>query len=127
MPTASPAPLLGRYLSFAEREEIAILRARGASGRAIARRLRRAPSTISREVRRNQIATGRGTKQVEAFNLADGTRTQSEIAEQVKMDQGQLSRTVSRWIEAGIMFRLGDGRDAKLLHIYPIPAALPEE
>ena len=53
MPTASPAPLLGRYLSFAEREEIAILRAQGASGRAIARRLRRAPSTISREVRRN--------------------------------------------------------------------------
>ena len=41
MPTASPAPLLGRYLSFAEREEIAILRAQGASGRAIARRLRR--------------------------------------------------------------------------------------
>ena len=53
MPTASPAPLLGRYLSFAEREEIAILRAQGASGRAIARRLRRAPSTVSREVRRN--------------------------------------------------------------------------
>ena len=43
----------GRYLSFAEREEIAILRAQGAGVREIARRLGRDPSTISRELRRN--------------------------------------------------------------------------
>ncbi|MET7565661.1 IS30 family transposase [Streptomyces sp. NPDC005479] len=43
----------GRYLSFAEREEIALLRARGIGVRAIARRLGRSPSTISRELRRN--------------------------------------------------------------------------
>ena len=42
-----------RYLSFREREEIAILRARGDGVRAIARELGRAPSTISRELRRN--------------------------------------------------------------------------
>ena len=34
------APLSGRYLSFAEREEIAILRARGCGVREIARRAR---------------------------------------------------------------------------------------
>ena len=43
----------GRYLSFAEREEIAILRAQDVGVRAIARRIGRAPSTISRELRRN--------------------------------------------------------------------------
>lgn len=43
----------GRYLSFVEREEIAILRAQGLGVRAIARRLDRSPSTISRELRRN--------------------------------------------------------------------------
>ena len=43
----------GRYLSFVEREDIALLRARGLGVRAIARRLGRAPSTISRELRRN--------------------------------------------------------------------------
>lgn len=43
----------GRYLSFAEREDIALLRAQGAGVRGIARRLCRASSTISRELRRN--------------------------------------------------------------------------
>ena len=38
---------------FAEREEIAILRARGYGVREIARSLGRSPSTISRELRRN--------------------------------------------------------------------------
>jgi len=49
----SMAPLSGRYLSFAEREEIAILRTAGAGVREIGRRLGRSPSTISRELRRN--------------------------------------------------------------------------
>jgi IS30 family transposase len=53
MPSVSQAPLSGRYLSFVEREEIALLRASGSGIRAIARRLHRAPSTISRELRRN--------------------------------------------------------------------------
>jgi IS30 family transposase len=43
----------GRYLSFAEREEIALCRAQKVGVREIARRLGRAPSTISREIRRN--------------------------------------------------------------------------
>ena len=43
----------GRYLSFEEREEIAILRAQGRGVRSIARTLGRDPGTISRELRRN--------------------------------------------------------------------------
>ena len=58
MPSISLAPLSGRYLSFAEREEIAILRARAHGVREIARRLRRSPSTISRELRRNAATRG---------------------------------------------------------------------
>ena len=49
----SAKPLSGRYLSFAEREEIALLRVQGCSTREVARRLGRAASTISREPRRN--------------------------------------------------------------------------
>jgi IS30 family transposase len=53
MPPISLALLSGRYLSLAEREEIAVLKAKGSGVREIARQLRRSPSTISRELRRN--------------------------------------------------------------------------
>ncbi|MCY1014517.1 IS30 family transposase [Pyxidicoccus sp. MSG2] len=58
MPSSNLAPLSGRYLSFAEREEVAILHAQRLGVRAIARRLRRSPSTISRELRRNAATRG---------------------------------------------------------------------
>jgi IS30 family transposase len=48
----------GRSLSFAEREEIALLRVQGAGVREIAQQLGRAPSTISRELRRNAATRG---------------------------------------------------------------------
>jgi IS30 family transposase len=60
MPSVSRAPLSGRYLSFAEREEIAILKASGCGVREIARRLGRSPSTISRELRRNAATRSGG-------------------------------------------------------------------
>jgi IS30 family transposase len=53
MPPISLAPVSGRFLSFAEREEIAILHAQRLGVRAIACRIGRSPSTISRELRRN--------------------------------------------------------------------------
>src|SRR5436309_11218949 len=58
MPTFMLVPLSGRYLSFEEREEIALLRARGEGVREIARELGRSPSTISRELRRNAATRG---------------------------------------------------------------------
>src|SRR5512144_2661336 len=60
MPSVTLAPASGRYLSFAEREEIAILRARGCGVREIARRIGRSPSTISRELRRNAATRSGG-------------------------------------------------------------------
>ena len=49
MPCLKLVPISGRYLSFAEREEIAILHDRDVGVREIARQLGRDPSTISRE------------------------------------------------------------------------------
>src|SRR4051812_11130175 len=56
----SSKPLSGRHLSFAEREEIALLRAQGHGRREVARRLGRAPSMISRGLRRNAATRGGG-------------------------------------------------------------------
>jgi IS30 family transposase len=56
-PSDFPVPS-GRYLSFAEREEIALGRARGDGVRKIARGLDRSPSTVCRELRRNAGTRG---------------------------------------------------------------------
>jgi IS30 family transposase len=58
MRPVSGTPVSDRYLSFAEREEIALMRVQKSRVREIARALGRSPSTISRELRRN--ATTRG-------------------------------------------------------------------
>jgi IS30 family transposase len=60
MPSVTLAAPSGRYLSFAEREEIAILRTGGCGVREIARQLGRSPSTISRELRRNAATRSGG-------------------------------------------------------------------
>ena len=60
MPPANLGPLSGRYLSFSEREEIAVLRAQRVGDREIARRIGRCPSTISRELRRNAATRSGG-------------------------------------------------------------------
>ena len=58
MPPISLAEPTGRYLSFEEREEIALLRAKQIGVREIARRIGRDPGTVSRELRRNAATRG---------------------------------------------------------------------
>jgi hypothetical protein len=68
------------------------------------------------------VAIGAGKdKQIAAYNLCDGTRTQGEIAKALALDPGNFSRTVGRWIDEGIVIKVGDGRDVKLQHVYPLP------
>ena len=56
----TPPERSGRYLSFAERETLALLRAQDLGIREMARRLGRDPSTVSRELRRNAATRGNG-------------------------------------------------------------------
>ena len=72
------------------------------------------PETTVRE------AVGNSARQLQAYNLCDGTRSQAEIAKAAKIDQGNFSRTVGRWVEEGVLFRIGADREAKLLHLYPL-------
>jgi IS30 family transposase len=74
--------LKGRCLSFAEREEIALGRAGGESVRAIAARLGRSPSTVSRELRRNVNSAGQ-YRATTAHTLAYGRAGRPKAAKLV--------------------------------------------
>jgi hypothetical protein len=43
---------------------------------------------------------------------------QAEISKGARLDKGSLSRSISRWIEAGIVVRVGT--DQHPLHVYPL-------
>lgn len=70
---------------------------------------------------------GNKLKQIKAFNMCDGETTQSKIAKQCRIDPGSFNRTISRWLENGIVYYIGKGKDAKLFHIYPIPKPLQKK
>jgi IS30 family transposase len=112
MPPFDLTPLAGRYLSFAEREEIALLKAQGAGVRAIARAVGRDPGTISRELRRNAAtrvgSTGyrASVAQWKAEITAKRPKTAKLVANQQLRDyvQERLSGQISRpdgAVEAG--------------------------
>ncbi len=63
---------------------------------------------------------GDASKQIRAFNLCDGTRTQTEIRKAVGLDPGNFHRTAKRWIESGVAFEFRKGNESRLLHVYPI-------
>jgi IS30 family transposase len=94
MAPVSLVPPSGRYLSFAEREELALLRAQGCGVREIARKLGRSASTVSRELRRNaatrsgrleyratvaQWKAERAAKRPKAAKLAENERLRAYV------------------------------------------------
>src|SRR6185436_17895712 len=85
----------GRYLSFAEREEIAMLRIQGHSMQEIARRLGRAASTISRELRRN-AATRSGGLEYRATTAQWHAERSARRSKQAKL---ALNATLRAYVE----------------------------
>ena len=106
--------LKDRCLAFAEREEIALARARGQGVREIAQQLGRSPSTISRELRRN--ADGRGayratTAHALAWNRAARPKPAKLATNLVLLrDRPVHLRLSERWTEStpGRLIRLLD-------------------
>jgi IS30 family transposase len=85
----SLSPLSGRYLSLKEREEIAILMAKGCGVRQIGRQLHRSPSTISRELRRNAATRtdSSGYRAVNAQWHADRRARRPKVAKLAQNDR----------------------------------------
>ena len=102
MPSRNLAPFSGRYLSFAEPAEIAILDTQGIGVREVARRIGRSPSTISRELRRN-AATGGGDLQYRATTAqwhADRRSRHPKVAKRVV--NNELHRYVQDRLDGAI-------------------------
>ena len=69
--------------------------------------------------------TSASARQVLAYNLCDGETPQAEICKRTKIAKGNLSRSISRWIEAGVAIRVG--ADGHPLHLYPLPPQSKKE
>lgn len=111
-----------RYLSQDERIEIADLRQSGLSLRAIAERLGRAPSTISRELRRNAVA-GRGYRPFDAHRRATARRARHHRRRVDTSDQLGAVVTellLQRWspqqISRHLRLRFADDPSMRLCH-----------
>jgi hypothetical protein len=89
--------LQGRYLSFAEREEIALSSARGESMRCIARRLGRSPATISPELRRNADRGPRSTSSSWTPRPATTRSCATRCSSCVVCTRPSAARSAPRW------------------------------
>ncbi len=98
----SARPRSGRYLSFAEREEIALLRVQGYSMQEVARRLGRAASTISRELRRN-AATRSGGLAYRATTAQGHAERAARRPTQAKLAQNAILRAYVEDRLAGVV------------------------
>lgn len=72
------------------------------------------------------VVAARSKNRIKAYNLFDGTRTIKEVAKASKIDRGNLSKSASGWVKSGFVFWIGEGEEARLLHVYPIPEKAPK-
>lgn len=81
------------------------------------------------EPRLRTLVVGRnarsGEKYLAAYNLCDGSRGVREIARISGLDHGNLSRAIIRWVEQGVMFKLGS--DARPVHLYRLSLTARDE
>jgi len=63
--------------------------------------------------------TAKSAKQILAYNLCDGETSQAEVCKKAKLLKGNLSSAVTRWVEAGVMVRVGP--DRLPMHVYSLP------
>ena len=98
----SAKPLSGRYLSFAEREEIALLRVQGTTMQEVARQLGRAASTISRELRCN-AATRSGGLEYRATTAQWHAERAARRPKQAKLARSAALRTYVEERLAGVV------------------------
>jgi hypothetical protein len=65
------------------------------------------------------------SKHILAYNLCDGKTPQTDIGKKAKLDAGNFSRSIGRWIEAGVVVRVGP--EQYPLHVFPLTKDAPAQ
>jgi transposase, IS30 family len=116
----SGPPLSGRYLAFTDREQIALWRVQGHGVRAIARRLARAPSTISRELRRNAATRSGGLE----YRATTAQWHADRAARRPKLAKLAINSELQRYVQERLAGAVGSGMESRADCSAP-PARLP--
>jgi transposase, IS30 family len=116
-----PCRVSGRYLSVAEREEIAVGLAAGRSCRQIAARLGRAASTVSREIARNRTRLGYRALAAQAQAEFRAARPKTaKLAGNARLRAWVAARLAERWSpeQVSVMLRqeFGDDPEMRVSH-----------
>ena len=81
-----------------------------------------ARQTFSPEDITNIVAPqANSAKWIKVYNACDGSLSQAEIVKKTKVDSSDLSKKIKKWIDAGILVKLADGKTDYPVHVYPIP------
>jgi hypothetical protein len=67
---------------------------------------------------RRIVSPSSSPKYINAYNLCDGTLGVTEVARRSGLDKANLAKSVNRWVDVGVMFKIGDAPN--LLHLYRI-------
>jgi IS30 family transposase len=121
-PRPRPEPS-GRYLSLAEREQIAVLQAAGVSKAQIARELGRAASTIGRELERNSKAPQSRLHRQREYLPVTAHRKAMERARRPKPAKLRVdvNAELHGWVQARLLLKWSPVQISRLL-----PVAFPD-
>jgi len=117
MPLSMLSPVSGRYLSFAEREEIGLLSCQDVGVREIARRIGRSASTVSRELRRN--ATTRGGRLEYRASVAHWKA--ELVAKRPKPSKLATNSQLQRYVQERLEGKVYDAEGSNVLGPVPAP------
>jgi len=80
-----------------------------------------ARQTFSPEKLRDLVSPRSNMTLLKAYNKCEDDLSQTEITNLLDIDPGYFSRVTKQWIDDGIILKVGEGRNTRLVHVYPLP------
>jgi len=78
----------------------------------------------AKDVADHVCPTKKSAKSIKAYNLCDGTRSQTEIAKMCGIDKANCRKMIKKWELEGLILRVPHGKELQPLHIFPISEKL---